>query len=163
MNTRNESRSKSLREENTREQEWTFEEPNALTIPDNVLARFDNDGMSLRWIRISIKGSDDQKNVGNKLQAGWVFVSPEEVPELALTSFVRDEGRYQGAVCRGDVALVKMPSGKVSARRKFYENKANDQMDAVNAQLMKSSDSRMPITNSSRSVTTKGRVPSFQD
>ena len=77
MNTRNESRSKSLREENTREQEWTFEEPNALTIPDNVLARFDNDGMSLRWIRISIKGSDDQKNVGNKLQAGWVFVSPE--------------------------------------------------------------------------------------
>ena len=163
MNTRNESRSKSLREENTREQEWTFEEPDALTIPDNVLARFDNDGMSLRWIRISIKGSDDQKNVGNKLQAGWVFVSPEEVPELALTSFVRDEGRYQGAVCRGDVALVKMPSGKVSARRKFYENKANDQMDAVNAQLMKSSDSRMPISNTSKSVTTKGRQPSFQD
>jgi len=163
MNTRNESRSKSLREENTREQEWTFEEPNALTIPDNVLARFDNDGMSLRWIRISIKGSDDQKNVGNKLQAGWVFVSPEEVPELALTSFVRDEGRYQGAVCRGDVALVKMPSGKVSARRKFYENKANDQMDAVNAQLMKSSDSRMPISNTSKSVTTKGRQPSFQN
>ena len=119
--------------------------------------------MSLRWIRISIKGSDDQKNVGNKLQAGWVFVSPEEVPELALTSFVRDEGRYQGAVCRGDVALVKMPSGKVSARRKFYENKANDQMDAVNAQLMKSSDSRMPISNTSRSVTTRGRVPNFQE
>lgn len=163
MNTRNESRSKSLREENTREQEWTFEEPNALTIPDNVLARFDNDGMSLRWIRISIKGSDDQKNVGNKLQLGWEFVSPEEVPEMALTSFVRDEGRYQGAVCRGDVALVKMPAGKVNSRRKFYEQKANDQMDAVNAQLMKSSDSRMPITNSSRSVTTKGRVPSFQD
>ncbi len=163
MNTRNESRNKTLREENTREQEWTFEEPDALAIPDNVLSRFENEGMSLRWIRISIKGKDDQKNVGSKLQLGWVFVSPEEVPELALTSFVRDEGRYQGAVCRGDVALVKMPAGKVNSRRKFYEQKANDQMDAVNAQLMKSSDSRMPITNSSRSVTTKGRVPSFQD
>ena len=163
MNTRNESRNKTLREENTREQEWTFEEPDALAIPDNVLSRFENEGMSLRWIRISIKGKDDQKNVGSKLQLGWVFVSPEEVPELALTSFVRDEGRYQGAVCRGDVALVKMPSGKVSARRKYYENKANDQMDAVNAQLMKNSDSRMPISNTSRSVTARGRVPNFQE
>ena len=36
-------------------------------------------------------------------------------------------------------------------------------MDAVNAQLMRSSDSRMPISNTSRSVTTKGRQPSFQD
>ena len=163
MNTRNESRSETLREETTREQEWTFEEPDALAIPDNVLERFDNEGMSLRWIRISIKGQDDQKNVGNKLQLGWIFVAPEEVPELALTSFVRDEGRYQGSVCRGDVALVKMPSGKVSARRKFYEGKANDQMDAVNAQLMKHSDSRMPISNTSRSVTTRGRLPSFQE
>ena len=151
MTTRNETRSETLREQNLREENWTFEEPNALTIPDPVQARFDNQGLALRWIRISIKGNDDQKNVGNKLQAGWVFVSPEEVPELALTSFVRDE------------ALVKMPAGKVNSRRKFYEQKANDQMDAVNAQLMKSSDSRMPITNSSRSVTTKGRVPSFQD
>ena len=163
MTTRNETRSETLREQNLREENWTFEEPNALTIPDPVQARFDNQGLALRWIRISIKGNDDQKNVGNKLQLGWEFVSPDEVPEMALTSFVRDEGRYQGAVCRGDVALVKMPAGKVNSRRKFYEQKANDQMDAVNAQLMKSSDSRMPITNSSRSVTTKGRVPSFQD
>jgi hypothetical protein len=56
-----------------------------------------------------------------------------------------------------------MPAGKVNARRKFYESKANDQMEAVNSQLMKSSDSRMPITNTSRSVTTRGRQPSFQD
>ncbi len=163
MTTRNETRSETLREQNLREENWTFEEPNALTIPDGVEARFDNDGLALRWIRISIKGKDDIGNVGKKLQLGWEFVSPDEVPEMALTSFVRDEGRYQGAVCRGDVALVKMPAGKVNSRRKFYEQKANDQMDAVNAQLMKSSDSRMPITNSSRSVTTKGRVPSFQD
>ena len=161
--TRNESRSENMREQNTREEDWTFEEPNALTIPEHVQARFDNEGMALRWIRISLQGKDDISNVGKKLQAGWVFVTPDEVPEMALTSFVRDEGRYQGSVCRGDVALVKMPAGKVAARRKFYENKANDQMDAVNAQLMNSSDSRMPISNTSRSVTTRGRVPTFQD
>ena len=161
--TRNESRIEQLREQNTREEEWTFEEPNALDIPESVQARFENEGMALRWIRVSLQGKDDITNVGKKLQTGWVFVTPDEVPEMALTSFVRDEGRYQGSVCRGDVALVKMPAGKVTARRGYYEKKANDQMEAVNSQLMKNSDSRMPITNSSRSVTTKGRQPSFQD
>ena len=36
-------------------------------------------------------------------------------------------------------------------------------MDAVNSQLMRASDSRMPISNNSKSVTTKGRVPNFQN
>ena len=163
MNTRNESRSTEIREKNTREEEWTFEEPDALNIPELVKARFDNEGMSLRWLRILLKGQDDITNVGKKQQEGWVFVTPDEVPEMAVTSFVREEGRYLGTVCRGDLALAKMPTGKVKARKRFYEKKANDMMDAVNAQLMKSSDSRMPITNSSKSVTTRRRQPSFQD
>jgi hypothetical protein len=144
MTTRNEARSNTSREANTREEEWTFEEPDALKIPNEVQARFDSDGMALRWLRISVKGSDD-------------------VPELAITSFVRDAGRYTGTVCRGDLALAKMPAGKVKARRKYYANKSNVMMDAVNAQLMKSSDSRMPISNTSKSVRTTGRQPSFQD
>ena len=162
--TRNETeRSNATREATTREEEYFFEEPDALTIPDMVQARFDNEEMSLRWIRISVKGEDDIMNVGKKQQEGWIFVTPDEVPEMAITSFVRDEGRYLGAVCRGDLALAKKPTVKVKARQKFYENKANEQMDAVNAQLMKNSDSRMPISNTSKSVTTRGRQPSFQD
>jgi hypothetical protein len=162
--TRNETeRSNATREATTREEEYFFEEPDALTIPDMVQARFDNEEMSLRWIRISVKGEDDIMNVGKKQQEGWIFVTPDEVPEMAITSFVREEGRYLGAVCRGDLALAKKPTVKVKARQKFYENKANEQMDAVNAQLMKNSNSRMPISNTSKSVTTRGRQPSFQD
>ena len=161
--TRNESRTESMREQNTREEEWTFEEPNALDIPESVQARFENEGMALRWIRVSLQGKDDYINVGKRQQEGWVFVSPEEVPEMAITSFVREDGRYIGTVSRGDLALAKMPAGKARARRNHYENKANEMMDAVNAQLMRSSDSRMPITNTSRSVTTRGRRPNFQD
>ena len=164
--TRNETeRSNTTREAVSREvmEEYVFEEPDALSIPDSVQARFDAEDMSLRWIRISVKGQDDITNVGKNQQQGWVFVTPDEVPEMAITSFVREDGRYQGAVCRGDVALAKKPTAKVKARQKFYEKKSNDMMDAVNAQLMKNSDSRMPISNSSRSVTTRGRQPSFQD
>ena len=163
MTTRNEARSNTQREANTREEEFVFEEPDALAIPPEVEARFDSDGMSLRWLRISVKGQDDINNVGTKQQQGWVFVTPDEVPELAITSFVKEDGRYTGTVCRGDLALAKIPSNRVTARRKFYENKANTMMDAVNAQLMKNSDSRMPISNTSKSVTTRGRRPSFQN
>jgi hypothetical protein len=55
-----------------------------------------------------------------------------------------------------------MPAGKVAAKRKHYENKAGDMMQAVNAQLMNSSDSRMPISNNSKTTVTKGRRPNFQ-
>ena len=163
MVTRNTSRSTNQRETEVREEEWTFEEPNALEIPGPVQERFDAEEMALRWIRVSLQGKDDYINVGKKQQEGWVFVSPEEVPEMALTSFVREDGRYEGTVSRGDLALAKMPAGKVKARQQFYRDKANQQMDAVNAQLMKNSDSRMPITNSSRAVTPRGRRPSFQE
>ena len=164
--TREKSRIDTLRETNTREEEYIFEEPDALSIPNTVQERFQNEGLDLRWIRISLRGQEDIMNVGKRGQEGWTFVEPGEVPEMASTSYVRDEGRYLGTVCRGDVALAKKPINQVKARRAFYEKKANDMMDAVNAQLYNNSDARlrnMPVSNSSRSTTMRGRTPNFQD
>ena len=164
--TREKSRIDTLRETNTREEEYIFEEPDALSIPNTVQERFQNEGLDLRWIRISLRGQEDIMNVGKREQEGWTFVEPGAVPEMASTSYVRDEGRYLGTVCRGDVALAKKPINQVKARRAFYEKKANDMMDAVNAQLYNNSDARlrnMPVSNSSRSTTMRGRTPNFQD
>ena len=80
-----------------------------------------------------------------------------------MTSIVQEEGRYAGTVCRGDLALAKMPLGKLAARKRYYENKSRQLMDAVNAQLESNSDSRMPISNNNRSTVTRGRRPSFQE
>ena len=155
MNTRkSEVLSASTRERKTREEtEWTYEEPNALDIPDQVMNRMANEGMSLRWMRIHLKGVDDYQNVGKKMAEGWTWVTPEEVPEMAISSVVQENGRYSGTVCRGDLALAKMPTGKLEARKR----------NAVNAQLENSSDSRMPISNNSRSTVTRGRRPNFQE
>ena len=164
--TREKSRIDTLRETNTREEEYIFEEPDALSIPNTVQERFQNEGLDLRWIRISLRGQEDIMNVGKREQEGCTFVEPGEVPQMASTSYVRDEGRYLGTVCRGDVALAKKPINQVKARRAFYEKKANDMMDAVNAQLYNNSDARlrnMPVSNSSRSTTMRGRTPNFQD
>ena len=161
-NTMAKSRNVESREINNREQDMEFREPNMLDIPDSVVNRFKNEGMALRWIRINLRGKDDYTNVGKRVQEGWQFVDVNEVPEIQHTSFVRDEGRYTGAVCRGDLALAKMPLEKAENRQRFYESKSSEMVDAVNQQLLSQNDSRMPIRNSSKSQITKGKTPKFQ-
>ena len=97
--TRLNTRSTQNRETETREEiDYTYEEPNATSIPDNVKQRFEGEGLTLGWLRIDMKGQDDYMNVGKKMNQGWEFVTPQEVPEMSATSFVRKEGRYAGAI-----------------------------------------------------------------
>ena len=154
------SRESSMRENKTPR---VFEEPNWLDIPDTVRNRFKSEGMSLRWLRITLKGQDDIQNIGKRLAEGWELVSQEEVPEMLMSSVVREEGRYAGAVCRGDLALAKMPLRKAQSRQRYYENQSKEMVEAVNQQLMGQSDSRMPIRNNSKSQVTTGRTPRFKD
>ena len=162
--TRNTSRKSQTRETNTREEtEYVFEEPTATDIPKEVTQRFESEGMSLKWIRIDLNGKEDYQNVGKQQQRGWIFVTPDEVPELGTTSLVRKEGRYAGIVCRGDVALGKIPTAKLMAKRRHYQNKATQLEEAVNTQLMNQNNSRMPISNTSKTQTIKGRTPRFQE
>jgi len=162
--TRTQSRNSKTRELNSREEiEYTFEEPDSTHIPQEVKDRFDNENMSLGWLRVSMKNSDDYTNIGKKISQGWEFVTPEEVPELGSTSFVKKEGRYSGTVCRGDIILGKIPTKKLEAKKRYYQNEGNEMMQAVNAQLMNNSSSRMPISNNSKSTIIKGRNPKFQD
>tara|TARA_R100001510_G_C7633774_1_gene192285 strand:- start:81 stop:575 length:495 start_codon:yes stop_codon:yes gene_type:complete len=163
MTRTNNTRSSQLRENNTKEQTtYTFEEPNLLEIPETIVDRFNDAGMTLGWMRLSVRGKDDVSHIGRKMQEGWEFVKKEEVPEMEQSSVVRDEGRYSGAVCRGDVALGKIPTGRIEARKAYYKNKSDSLMDAVNSQLMKNNNSRMPISNSSKTQTIRGRTPKFQ-
>ena len=97
-NTRVKSRIEDQRELNTREEEWTFEEPNALDIPKPVQIKFESEGMKLRWIRVSMRGNDDIANVGKREAEGWTFVLPSEVPDMASTSF-RNFTRRKTKIC----------------------------------------------------------------
>ena len=164
MTTRTNTRSSQLRENNIKQEtEYTFEEPNALQIPTAVEERYASEGISLGWLRITLKGQEDYAHIGRKMQEGWQFVDSDEVPEMGATSIVRDEGRYKGAVCRGDLALGKIPTGRIEARKAHYKNKADKLMEAVNSQLMRGNNSRMPISNSSKTQTIRGRTPKFQE
>ena len=161
--TRINTRSSQLRENNTNEEmNYQFEEQDSLHIPVAIVNRFKDEGMTLGWLRITLKGQDDFKYIGKKMQEGWEFVASDEVPEMGSTSVVRDEGRYSGAVCRGDIALGKIPTKIFKARGEYYKGKSDQLMDAVNSQLMRGNNSRMPISNSSKTQTVRGRTPRFQ-
>ena len=47
--------------------------------------------MTLEWLRITLKGQDDFKYIGKKMQEGWKFVDVKEVPEIEQTSVVKME------------------------------------------------------------------------
>jgi len=140
-----------------------FTEPNWLSIPDSVVDRFKDEGMVLRWIRITVNGQDDYKNVGDRQNDGWTFVEPNDVPEMMVNSRIVDEGRFEGCVVRGDVALAKASAKRMQSRQEYYQNRSRTMMDNVNAQLMNQSNSAMPIHNNSKSSVTRGRTPSFND
>ena len=81
--TRINTRSSQLRENNTNEEiNYQFEEQDSLHIPDAVTNRFKDEGMTLGWLRITLKGQDDFKYIGKKMQEGWKFVDIKEVPEI---------------------------------------------------------------------------------
>ena len=153
---------RTTRESTTRS--MVYEEPNWLDIPTKVKDRFLDQGLVLRWIRISLKGEDDYQNVGKRTSEGWEFVTPQEVPEMVGSSVVRGDGRYAGSVCRGDLALAKMPKALAKSRQEFYENRSREMMDAVNSQLMKDNpDRRFPVSNTSKTQVSRGKNPKFQD
>ena len=60
MTRENNSRNAEQRENSG---DYTFKEPDWLEIPDTVAHRFNNEGMTLRWVRISIKDKEDYKNI----------------------------------------------------------------------------------------------------
>ena len=71
------TRTEETREATSKNETYSFEEQSALDIPENVVERFHSQGMALRWIRISLDGEDDYKNVGKQQRVGWTFGSPD--------------------------------------------------------------------------------------
>ena len=62
-----------------------------------------------------------------------------------------------------ELSTPKIPTKRVVAKKRYFKKKADDLMNAVNSQLMSQNNSRMPISNNSKSTVIKGRQPNFQE
>jgi len=113
-----------------------------------------------RWVRVMLDGKDDVENVLRREREGWVFVTPETLPG-SYKMPVRATGAGSGAVGVGDVALMRLPREIAEARRRWLDKRAADQMQAVNSQLYRENDHRMPIFNESKTAVRTGRNAEF--
>ena len=111
-------------------------------------------GMRYRWIRTEIRGQEDRKNVMQRFREGYVPVKPKEIPELDVP--IIDYGQHAGVVGIGGLMLCKIDSSIAEERDNYFARKTDNQMTAVDNDLMREEHPAMPITRNRQSRVTFG-------
>lgn len=112
-------------------------------------------GFKYRWIRVSMNGQADPRNLSRALREGWEPVRMEEQPRMKL--LVDPNSRFKDNIEIGGLVLCKTPEEFVAQRNKYYQDQTEAQTKAVDNNLMRENDPRMPIFNERKSTTTFGK------
>ena len=129
--------------------------PKHVWTPPQVLPDIQKrDGWDHRWVRTSLVGKADNTNVSSRFREGWEAAPKSEYPELQVLTD-RDT-RFPDNVEIGGLLLCRAPTEVMKARADFYLQKALDQTIAVDNNLMKENDPRMPLFKEGRSTVSFG-------
>ena len=120
------------------------ERPKVWVPPSSLDAPPAPDGFRYRWIRAESVGFQDTKNIASRMREGYELVRAEEI-ENASDYPVIDDGRYKGVVGVGGLLLAKVPIEIAKQRQEYMSRRHSERSDAVNNDLMKEQDKRMPI------------------
>ena len=112
-------------------------------------------GMQYRWLRTHIRGEADKTNVHMRLREGYEPVHPSEISGFDLP--VIDEGTHTGTVGVGGLMLAKIPEETVQERNAYFARQTDQQMHAVDNDLMKDEHPAMPISNERKTQVSFGR------
>jgi hypothetical protein len=112
-------------------------------------------GWKYRWIRTTMAGEADARNVSARMREGWEPVLLADHPELQL--FVDPNSRFKDNVEVGGLLLCKTPEEFVAQRDSYYNNQAQAQAEAVDNSFMKENDARMPLFKEKRTTTSFGK------
>jgi hypothetical protein len=107
-----------------------------------------------RWVRKSIRGEADPSNVSMRLREGWTVARAEDHPEI-MAEIIMNESK-SGMIEIGGLILCKTSRTMAEQRNRYYEDITRRQSDAVNNNLMKENDPRMPLFRDSSSKVTFG-------
>lgn len=128
----------------TKERPKQWMPPELLPEPDKQA------GFAYRWIRVSMLNNADPRNVSAKLREGWEPVSVEEQPQFKLLT---DPGsRFPGSIEIGGLLLCKAPAELVEQRTAYYRGQTQAQTEAVDNNLMRQNDPRMPLFKERKST-----------
>ena len=112
-------------------------------------------GFAYRWIRVATLNQADPRNLSAKLREGWEPVALEEQPKFQL--LVDPNSRFKDNIEIGGLLLCKTPVEFVQQRNAYYAKQSDAQTDAVDNNLMRQSDPRMPLFNERKSTTSFGK------
>ena len=113
------------------------------------------EGYVYRWIRVANQGQVDATNVSSKLREGWTAVKASDHPEITLVTIEND--RFKDNIVIGGLMLCKAPVELAKERNEHYAEQTASQMNAVDNNLMRENDPRMPIFNDRKSKVTFGK------
>ena len=122
------SRGVETREKDARRKPWA--PPSRLDAPPAP------PGYKHRWIRAEVGGMDDRTNISGKLREGYELVRGDEYPDFHVPTM--EDGRHAGVISVGGLLLARIPIETLEERSAYYQRRANDQLQAVDNELMKS-------------------------
>ena len=129
-----------------RPKQW--QQPELLPEPDKQA------GYAYHWVRVATLNNPDPRNLSSKLREGWEPVKAEEQPQFQL--LIDPNSRFKDNIEIGGLLLCKTPEEFVQQRNVHYAKQTQAQTDAVDNNLMRQSDPRMPLFKESKSSTSFG-------
>ena len=147
MTTNRKPRELETRVMEERPKQWS--PPELLPEPDKQA------GYSYRWIRVALNNSADPRNVSSKIREGYEPVKIEEQPKFKL--LVDPQSRFKDNIEIGGLLLCKIPTSFLEQRSQYYADLTRSQTEAVDNNLMRQSDPRMPLFQERKTTTSFGR------
>ena len=134
-NDKRTSRASQTREKTSKTKVWT--PPSSLDAPPAPT------GFKHRWIRAESLGFNDAKNVNGRLRQGYELVRSDEYPNADYP--VVEDGKYAGVIGVGGLLLTRVPEEIAQQRTDHYVKQGQENVEAVDNDLMKEQHPSMPI------------------
>ena len=119
------------------------ERPKVYKPPSSLDAPPAPDGFRHRWIRAESVGFQDSKNIYGRLREGYELVRADEYKDSDYP--IVNEGKYAGVIGVGGLLLARIPEELAKSRSEYQKQLSEGQDEAIENDLLKDQDKRMPI------------------
>ena len=140
MKKEQEEQKKPLRAANIRSK---TERPKEYKPPSSLDAPPAPDGFRHRWIRAESMGFNDTKNIHGRLRSGYELVRADEYDTDTYPHVL--DGKYAGVIGVGGLLLARIPEELAQQRVDYQQRQTEGQNEALENDLLKDQDKRMPM------------------
>jgi hypothetical protein len=119
------------------------ERPKEYKPPSSLDAPPAPDGFRHRWIRAESLGFNDTKNIHGRLRSGYELVRADEYKDSDYP--IVTDGKYAGIIGVGGLLLARIPEELAQQRIDYQKSLSDGQDEAIENDLLRDQDKRMPI------------------